>query len=154
MDPITLALATPIAKIVLDKFYEGCGSKLGEKAIALATTSIEKLGNLVWEKCLKGKPGTMALLEAAAKGSEPESKQMKDYLLKALENKDLVKEVEPIVQEIHKTIVQMDDVQAENVLQAAGDGFQNIKTEGPILQGIKDSPINFITNHNYGTNSD
>jgi hypothetical protein len=98
LETLSLALATPIAKIVLDKFYEGCGSKLGEKAIALATAPIEKLGTLVWEKCFKGKPGTTELLEAAAKGSEAELTQVKAYLLRALENEEFAAVVKPIAQ--------------------------------------------------------
>ena len=35
IEQIPLMLATPIAKAILDKFYEGVGSKLGEKAVEL-----------------------------------------------------------------------------------------------------------------------
>ena len=90
------------------------------------------------------------MLAAAAKGSEPELKQMRDYLLKEMENPEFVGMVQPIAREIHQVLVQMDDVNAENVQQNARDGFQNIGTEGPILQGIKDSPITFTTNNYHG----
>ena len=49
-EQIPLLLATPIAKIVLDKFYEGTGSKLGEKAVELAVAPIQKLGQVIWER--------------------------------------------------------------------------------------------------------
>lgn len=58
LETLPLLLATPIAKIILDKFYEGVGSKFGEKVVAAATAPIQALGQLVWEKCFKGKPGT------------------------------------------------------------------------------------------------
>lgn len=129
LETLSLALATPIAKIVLDKFYEGCGSKLGEKAIALATAPIEKLGTLVWEKCFKGKPGTTELLEAAAKGSEAELTQVKAYLLRALENEEFAAVVKPIVQEIHQTIVQIDD---DSLMIQQNSGGTNYMTKtGP-----------------------
>ena len=142
LETLSLALATPIAKIVLDKFYEGCGSKLGEKAIALATAPIEKLGTLVWEKCFKGKPGTTELLDAAAKGSEAELMQVKAYLLRALENEEFAAVVKPIAQEIHQTIVQFDDVNAENVQQIfGGQGLMVTATqEQPIIQ-IQGNPV-------------
>jgi hypothetical protein len=90
LETITLALATPIAKIILDKLYEGVGSKLGEKAIEVAAAPIQKLGQAVWNRCFKGKPETDQLLEAAAKGSEPELKRIRDYLLKEMENSEFV----------------------------------------------------------------
>ena len=136
LEVITLALATPIAKIILDKLYEGMGSKLGEKVAEVASAPIQKLGQAVWNRCFNGKPGTEKTLDAAAKGSEPELKQMRDYLLKEMENPEFVGMVQPIAREIHQVLVQMDDVNAENVQQNARDGFQNIGTEGPILQGI------------------
>ncbi|WP_421658329.1 hypothetical protein [Leptothermofonsia sp. ETS-13] len=68
LETIPLMLATPIAKIILDKFYEGMGSKLGEKVVEAVSEPIQKLGQAVWNRCFKGKPGTDRLLEAAAKG--------------------------------------------------------------------------------------
>ncbi len=120
LEAITLALATPIAKIILDKLYEGVGSKLGEKVVAAATAPIQKLGQVVWERCFKGKPGTDKLLEAAAKGSEPELKQVREYVLKAMENPAFVAAVQPIAQEIHQVLVQFDDVNADVAQQFFG----------------------------------
>jgi hypothetical protein len=35
IEQLSLLLATPIAKAILDKFYEGVGTKLGERAVEL-----------------------------------------------------------------------------------------------------------------------
>lgn len=152
LETIPLLLATPIAKIILDKLYEGIGSKLGEKVVEAAATPIQKLGQAVWNRCFKGKPGTGQLLEAAAKGSEPQLTQVRDYLLKEMENPEFVGMVQPIAQEIHQVIVQMDDVNAKNVMQVfGGEGFQNNDSQAPIFQGVHNSPINI--NYNYGDKS-
>jgi hypothetical protein len=50
IEQLTLLLAAPIAKAILDKFYEGVGSKLGEKAVELLPEKVKQLGQLVWEK--------------------------------------------------------------------------------------------------------
>ena len=136
LETITVLLATPIAKIILDKLYEGVGSKLGEKVVTAATAPIQKLGQMVWERCFKGKPGTDKLLEAAAKGAQPELKQVQEYLLKEMENPAFVEMVKPIAQEIHQVVVQFDDVNARNVQQIfGGQGLQvNEKQDQPIIQ--------------------
>ena len=136
LETLSLALATPIAKIILDKLYEGLGSKLGEKVVEAASAPIQKLGQMVWNRCFQGKPGTDRILEAAAKGAEPELKQIRDYLLKEMENPEFEDMVKPIAQEIHQVIVQMDDVNAKNVQQIfGGQGLQvNEKQDQPIIQ--------------------
>lgn len=136
LETIPLLLATPIATIILDKLYEGLGSKLGEKAVEAASASIQKLGQVVWNRCFKGKPGTDKQLEAAAKGSEPELQRIRDYLLKEMENQEFVGLVQPIAQEIHQVLVQMESVNAKNVQQIfGGQGLQvNEKQDQPIIQ--------------------
>ncbi|MBD2022003.1 hypothetical protein H6F43_17630 [Leptolyngbya sp. FACHB-36] len=136
LETLPLMLATPIAKIILDKLYEGVGSKLGEKAVEAATAPIQRLGQVVWNRCFRGKPGTDKLLEAAAKGSQPELKQVRDYLLKEMENPAFVEEVKPIAQEIHQVLVRFDDVNAKNVQQIfGGQGLQvNERQDQPIIQ--------------------
>jgi hypothetical protein len=62
LDQLTLLLATPIAKAVLDKFYESAGSKLGEKAVELVPDKVKQLGQLVWDKCLRDKIGAGELV--------------------------------------------------------------------------------------------
>lgn len=147
LEIIPLLLATPIAKIILDKLYEGMGSKLGERAVEAASTSIQKLGQVVWNRCFKGKPGTDKQLEAAANGSEPELRQIREYLLKEMENPAFVEAVKPIAQEIHQVIVQMEKVNAKNMMQVlGGEGFQNNDSQAPIFQGVHNSPISITYN--------
>ena len=76
------------------------------------------------------------MLAAAAKGSEPELKQIQDYLLKEMENPEFMGMVQPIAQEIHQVMVQFDDVNAKNVQQIfGGQGLQvNERQDQPIVQ--------------------
>ncbi|KAM3115020.1 hypothetical protein [Phormidesmis sp. 146-33] len=147
LETIPLLLATPIAKIILDKLYEGVGSKLGEKVVEAATAPIQKLGQVVWDRCFKGKPGTDKLLEAAAKGSEPELKQVQNYLLKEMENPAFVEMVRPIAQEIHQVLVRFEDVNAKNVQQIfGGQGLQvNERQDQPIIQIQGNPTLHFGT---------
>ncbi|MBE9030884.1 hypothetical protein IQ266_14200 [filamentous cyanobacterium LEGE 11480] len=109
MEPISTAAAIVLSKIVLDKFYEGLSTKLGERVIDTVLAPIKKLGEVVWQRCFKGKPGTEDLLAQAEKGNSEAETALKDYLDKALVDAKLKAEVEPIVQEIRQTIVQIDD---------------------------------------------
>jgi len=131
-----------LPKIVLDKFYEGTGSKLGEVVVTRATETIQKLGNLVWQRCFKGKPDVEQLVEKAGQGSEAETKTLKAYLDKALvPDAELTREVKPFAQEIHQVIVQMENVSAENLMQVFdGQGLQVNNPSAPTIQA-KDSPI-------------
>lgn len=142
LEPLSIAAATAIAKIVLDKFYEGAGSKLGEVVVTRATEAIQKLSNLVWQRCFKGKPDAKQLVEKAGQGSEAETKTLKAYLDKALTPEaELTREVKPFVQEIHQVIVQMENVSAENLMQVFdGQGLQVNNPSAPTIQA-KDSPI-------------
>jgi hypothetical protein len=142
LEPLSIAAATAIAKIVLDKFYEGAGSKLGEVVVTRATEAIQKLGNLVWQRCFKGKPDVEHLVEKVGQGSEAETKTLKAYLDKALApDAELTREVKPFVQEIHQVIVQMESVTAENIQQVfGGQGLQVNNPSAPTIQA-KDSPI-------------
>lgn len=144
LEAIALALATPIAKIILDKLYEGVGSKLGEKVAAAATAPIQKLGQVVWECCFKGKPGTDKLLEAAAKGSEPELKQVREYVLKAMENPAFVELVRPIATEIYNAIhiEQMSGGEVWNVSGGKAEKNEFKDNNAPILKDVTGSTIN------------
>jgi hypothetical protein len=101
MEPITTAVSIVLSKIVLDKFYEGVSSKLGEKVVEKALAPIEKLGKLLWDRCFRGKPGTDELAAKAEQGDAGATETLKDYLTKALADPKFKAEVEPIVQEIH-----------------------------------------------------
>jgi hypothetical protein len=147
MEPITTAISIVLSKIVLDKFYEGVSSNLGEKVVEKALAPIEKLGQLLWDRCFKGKPGTDDLAVQAEKGDAVAIGKLKDYLDKALTDQNLKAEVEPIVQEIHQTIVQFDDIIGRNVQQVSGgQGLQVNDPNAPVIQAGDNANFNF----NYG----
>ncbi len=102
IEQITLLLATPIAKAVLGKFYEGIGSELSKKAVEKLPEKVKQLGNLIWEKCLRGKPGTDQLLQKAAEGSAADQQKLTDYLHRVLEtDAGLKAEAQKLADEIH-----------------------------------------------------
>ncbi|MBI4781938.1 MAG: hypothetical protein HY785_11565 [Oscillatoriophycideae cyanobacterium NC_groundwater_1537_Pr4_S-0.65um_50_18] len=136
IDQITLLLATPIAKAILDKFYEGVGSKLGEKAVEMLPDKVQQLGKLVWEKCLRGKPSTDQLLQQAAAGSTEAQKQLTNYLHKVLESDLALKqEAQKLAAEIHLEVTN-NDIQARNVQYVTGQaqGLQVNDPNQPVIQ--------------------
>lgn len=135
IEQLTLVLATPIAKAVLDKFYESLGSKLGEKAVELLPEKVKQLGQLVWEKCLRGKPGTEDVLQKAANGSAADQEKLAAYLRQVLERDvTLRQEAQKIAEEIHQ-VVQIDDVNAKNVQQIfGGQGLQVNDPQSQVIQ--------------------
>ena len=136
IEQITLLLATPIAKAVLDKFYEGVGSKLGEKAVELLPEKVTQLGKLIWEKCLRGKPGTEQLLQSAAAGSTEDQQKLTKYLHQVLEaDAGLKAEAQKLADEIHLEITN-NDIQARNVLYATGQAqaLQVNDPNQPVIQ--------------------
>ena len=82
IEQLTVWLAAPIVKAILDKFYEGVGSKLGEKAVELLPEKVQQLGQLVWNKCLRGKPDTDALMLRL--GQSCSARQMRPFDIVAL----------------------------------------------------------------------
>jgi hypothetical protein len=144
LEVIPLALATPIAKTILNKLYEGVGSKLGERAVAAATAPIQKLGQVVWERCFKGKPGTDKLLEAAAQGAKPELKQVQDYVMKAMESPAFVELVKPSAQEIHQVLVRVEAENARNLqIVSGGQGLQVNDPKSPVIQAGENAKFYF-----------
>ncbi|TVQ12332.1 MAG: hypothetical protein EA368_04180 [Leptolyngbya sp. DLM2.Bin27] len=135
LETISLALATPIAAVVLNKFYEGLGSKLGGEVVTLAAAPIKKLGQLVWDRLLKGKPDTDKLLEQAAKGEPKAQERLQEYLSKALENSELATEVEPLARELQQVLVQIDASGARNVQTVTGG--QGLQVNDPKSQVIQ-----------------
>ncbi|NJK27443.1 MAG: DUF479 domain-containing protein, partial [Coleofasciculaceae cyanobacterium SM2_3_26] len=127
-------------KVVLDKFCEGVAYKLGDKAVEALPEKVKqlvkRLGQLVWTKCLRGKPGTEQLLQQAADGSAAEQEELKKYLHQVLESDtDLQQEAKKLAEEIHQ-VIQFEDVNARNVQQIfGGQGLQvNERQEQPIIQ--------------------
>jgi hypothetical protein len=141
LDPvITSFLATPIAKIILDKLYEGTGNKLGEKIVELASAPIQRLGQAVWNWCFKGKPRANQVLEAAAKGDESKLQQIRDYLLKEMENPEFVSLVQPMAEEIHQVMVETENVNAKNIQQNFGENnLQVNEPTSPVIQATGDN---------------
>jgi hypothetical protein len=146
---ITLFLATPIAKVILDKFYEGVGTKLGEAAVeklpGAVKKKIQQLGQLVWGKCLQkanDQEQAKQLLEAAAKGDENAQKNLVAGVNQVLDaDADLKKEVEQIAAEIHQqiNIGEMNGGEVWNVFGGTVEKNDFTDNKGPIY---KDSTIN------------
>jgi hypothetical protein len=108
MEPITTAVSIVLGKIVLEKFYEGVSSKLGEKVVEKALAPIEALGKLLWDRCVLGKPKVEALVAQAEKQDNVAIEKLKEHLAIAFEDQKLKTEVDSIVQQIDM-IVQIDD---------------------------------------------
>ncbi|MBF2046833.1 MAG: hypothetical protein IGS54_05600 [Elainella sp. C42_A2020_010] len=135
IEQLTLVLATPIVKAILDKFYEGVGTKLGEKAVELLPEKVKQLGQLVWVKCLRGKPGTEEMLQQAANGSDQQQQRLAQYLHQVLETDvTLRQEAQKLAEEIHQ-VVQFEDVNARNVQQVfGGQGLQVNDPKSQVIQ--------------------
>jgi hypothetical protein len=73
MELITLAAANAIAKVAFDKFVEGGAGELGKKTTEGITKLIQKLGETVWQKAIKGKPQAEKVLTGAAQDSPMEN---------------------------------------------------------------------------------
>jgi hypothetical protein len=142
IEQLPLLLATPIAKAVLDKFYEGVGSKLGEKAVELLPEKVKQLGQLVWEKCLRGKQGTEEALQKAANGSAADQEKLAVCLHKMLEKDDILRqEAQKIAEEIHLEVTQH-NIQAKNVMNVSGQaqGLQVNDPNQPVIQ-VQGNPV-------------
>lgn len=159
METLSLAAATTLAKIVLDKFFDGAGQKLEDTATKLggavveqANTKIMALGQLVWQRCFSGKPDVDKRLTAATKGSQPDIKVLEDYLGKELDQElkaggDFAEQVKVLAGEIYQVVLTMNDMNAENVQQNFGGQNQQINNaQAPVIQA-KDSPINITYNN-------
>jgi len=112
MEPITTAASWLLSKIVLDKFYEGVSSKLGEKAVEKAIAPIEALGKFVWGRCVKlAKDPKKAteVLQAAANGSETAKQSIVGAVDSVLSDTAVEQDVRKLAAELHQTIVQIDD---------------------------------------------
>jgi hypothetical protein len=147
IEQITLLLATPIVKAILDKFYEGVGSKLGEKAVEKLPEKVTQLGKLIWEKCLRGKPGTDQLLQSAAAGSVEDQQKLTKYLHQVLDSDaTLRQEAQKLATEIQIEITH-NDIQAKNVLYATGQAqaLQVNDPNQPVIQVQGNPTFNFGT---------
>ena len=151
MELITFAAAQAIAKLAFDKFVEGGAGELGRRTTENVTKLIQKLGETVWHKAIKGKPQAEKVLAGAAQDSPEDVEKLKNYLNGLWKtDRAFEKEVQTLVQEIHQ-VIQFEDCDAENVLNVfsgTGQQFNNkeIQPNASVQQGT-------ITNNNYyGTN--
>jgi methyl coenzyme M reductase beta subunit len=145
IEQISLFLATPIAKIVLDKFHEGVGSKLGEKVVDLSSDKIKQLGQLIFEKCLTNKPGINEILENAANGSVSDKEKLHEHVSNAIDTDiNLKKEAKDIATEIYQ-FIQLNNSDAKNVQQVFGGQALMVtgKQEQPIVQVLGNPTFNF-----------
>jgi hypothetical protein len=147
MEPITtisLLLATPIAKVILEKFYEGAGTKLGEMVVeklpGVVQEKIQRLGQLVWGKCLlkaNDQEQAKKLLEAAAKGDENAQKNLVQGVNQVLDaDAGLKHEVERLAAEIHQqiNIEEMNGGEVWNVFGGKAEKNEFIDNKAPIIK--------------------
>lgn len=161
IEQLSLLLATPIAKVILDKFYEGVGSELAKKAInelpKAVQDKIQKLGQFVWNQCLRQKADqTQPLLQQAADGSEVAQATLTKALHQVLDkNPGFAQEVHQLADEIQQ-IIQMKDCDAENVLNvfAGGTGQQFNNKEIHPHASVQQGTINNTHHHHYDSKPD
>jgi hypothetical protein len=156
MEPITTAVSIVLGKIVLEKFYEGVSSKLGEKVVEKALAPIEALGKLLWDRCVLGKPKVEALVVQAEKQDDVAIEKLKEHLAIAFEDQKLKAEVETIVQEIHSLIdLDIEEMSGGEVWNVSGGTAKKevfTDNKAPIFKDVQNSPITI--NNNYGTKPD
>ena len=130
LEQLTLPLATPITRAILNKFYEDIGDKLTEKAINLLPEKVKELGQLIWKKCLKQESNKEELLKNASKSSKEAQEELARYLNEILENnQDLKQEAQKIANEIYQNI-EIKDTKAENIQNIFdGKGTMNISKD-------------------------
>ena len=154
IDQLTLVLATPIAKAVLEKFYEGVGSQLGKKAVDLlpaqAKHMVQRLGQLVWDRGLRNQPDTEKLLQGAAQGTSEDWETLKSQVSHVLESDATLKhEAQTIAESIYQTI-QIDGISAKNSMQVFGGQGEQFNTENvnaPTIQGGSGHNISITYNN-------
>jgi hypothetical protein len=148
MIDLTLLLATPIAKLVLEKFFGAVASKLGEQAITQlpqkVQEKVQQLGQLIWQKGLSQKPNGEALLTEAAAGSTEHQEALKAEIETLLTNDTVLQQsAQQLATEIYQTITI--DQDAKNVMNVlGGQGLQvNAKQDQPIIQIQGNPTLNF-----------
>lgn len=144
LEQIPLLLATPIAKIVLEKFYEGIGSKLGEAVVeklpGAVQQKIQQLGQLVWGNCLaKTKDADQAdrLLKAAAAGSEEAQKNLAIGVNQVLDGDSALNDqAKAIATEINQQIqiAEMSGGEIWNVFGGKAEKNEFVDNKAPIIK--------------------
>ena len=153
MDPITTATAVFLSKIVLDKFYEGVSSKLGEKVVEKALAPIDALGKFVWAQCVKPvkdpQKATDAL-QAAVTGSEAAKQSIVGAVNGILSDAEVAAEARKLAADIYLVInIEMSGGEVWNVFGGKAEKNEFKDNKAPI---IKDNTGSITIN--YGTNPD
>ena len=143
MEPITTAAAVFLSKIVLDKFYEGVSSKLGEKVVEKALAPIEALGKFVWERCVKlaKDPKKATEVLQAADGSEVAKQSIVDGVHSVLGDVEVEAEARKLAAQVYQVIniEEMSGGEIWNVFGGKAEKNEFKQNQGPIY---KDSTIN------------
>ena len=105
---LDLTLLLAIAKVVMDKFFAGAVSKLGEQTIdglpQKVKDGVQRLGQLLWQRGLSQKPNGEALLQQAAAGSATHQQELKDAIAEILADSQVMQQAQQLATEIHQTI--------------------------------------------------
>ena len=120
---LTLWLATPIAQVVMDKFFGSAASKLGEQTIdglpQKVKDGVQRLGQLLWQRGLSQKPNGEPLLQQAAAGSATHQQELKDAIAEILADSQVVQQAQQLATEIYQTIT-IAHQEGENVMNVSG----------------------------------
>lgn len=120
---LTLWLATPIAQVVMDKFFGSAASKLGEQTIdglpQKVKDGVQRLGQLLWQRGLSQKPNGEALLQQAAAGSVTHQQELKDAIAEILADSQVVQQAQQLATEIYQTTT-IAHQEGENVMNVSG----------------------------------
>ncbi|YAF95538.1 MAG: hypothetical protein AB3A66_23795 [Nodularia sp. CChRGM 3473] len=142
MEPVTLT-AAGIATLVFTKAIEKTVEKITESTLE----KLKLLRQKIWDK-FKGKPKVQEALTKAEQGSKEDLNLVAAYLQVEMNtDPQFGQEVQNLAQEINQEI-NIDKIQGKNIQNVyGGQGFQNIDSKAPIIQGVDNSPITI----NYGT---
>ncbi|MDY6940212.1 MAG: hypothetical protein SWY16_21470 [Cyanobacteriota bacterium] len=121
IEPISMAAATAIAKIALDKFIEGGAGELGKKVTEGATQKIQELAQTVVGWVEKSNPqSAQNVLKAAETGSGQTEKLAKYLNEQWAKYPEFAKEVQKLAQEIHVELTQIEDNSSMSVTNYGG----------------------------------
>ena len=155
MEPITAAASVLLSKIVLDKFYEGVSSKLGEKVVEKALAPIEALGKFVWGRCVKlAKDPKKAteVLQAAADGSEAAKQSIVDGVHSVLGDAEVEAEARKLAAQVYQ-VINIEEMSGGEIWNVSGGVAKKevfMDNKAPIFKDVTNSPITI----HYGTTPD
>jgi len=142
MEPVSLTAAAIVTLVI---------TKAIEKTVETVTGStLEKLNLLrqkIWHK-FQGKPKVQEAFTKAEQGSKEDLNLVAAYLQVEMDtDTQFGQEVQSLAKEIHQEI-NIGKIQGKNVQNVyGGQGFQNIDSKAPIIQGVDNSPITINYNN-------